>query len=105
VEGRRPQSKVTHAHRAQRVGIAALLLWPLSYAWVPLAERSPAWVLVLVLLAEIGAVVLGVAAIWSGVQARRREGDSTAARWAIGLGGFALKLVVAGNLLGLVLLS
>ena len=96
---------MTRAGRARRAGIAALLLWPLSYAWIPLAERSPDWVFVLVSLAEIGAVVLGVAAIWSGVQARRREGDPSAARWGIGLGALALTLVVAGNVLGVVLLT
>lgn len=96
---------MTRARRARRAGIAALLLWPLSYAWVPLAERNPDWVFVLVPLAEIGAVVLGVAAIWSGVLARRVEGDSSAARWGIGLGAAALTLVVAGNVVGAVLLT
>jgi hypothetical protein len=89
---------------ARRAGIAALLLWPFSYAWIPLAERSP-WVFVLVPLAEIGAVVLGVAAVWSGIQARRRAGDSPAARWGIRLGVLALVLVVAGNVVGVVLLT
>jgi hypothetical protein len=93
------------ARRARRAGIAALLLWPFSYAWVPLAERSPAWVFVLVPVAEIGAVALGIAAIWSGVQARRRDGDSSGARWGLGLGALALTLVVAGNVVGVLLLT
>ena len=93
------------ARRARRAGIAALLLWPLSYAWIPLAERNPAWVLVLVPVAEIGAVALGITAMWCGVQSRRREGDSEAARWAIALGGLTVTLVIAGNVVGLALLS
>jgi hypothetical protein len=96
---------MTRARRARRAGIAALLLWPFSFAWIPLAERSPWWVLALVPLAEVGAVVLAVAAVWSGVQARRRDGDPPAARWAIGLGALALTLVIAGNVLGLALLT
>jgi predicted MFS family arabinose efflux permease len=96
---------MTHARRARRAGIAALLLWPASYTWMPLAERSPAWVLVLVLLAEIGAVVLGVTGVWGGVQARRREGDSQTARWAIAVGALAVALVIGGNVVGLALLS
>lgn len=63
---------MTRARRARLAGIAALLLWPLSYAWIPLAERSPAWVLALVPLAEISAVVLGITAVmtsglWTGM--------------------------------------
>ena len=93
---------MTRARRARRASIAALLLWPLSYAWIPLAERSPAWVFVLVPLAEISAVVLDIAAVWGGVQSRRREGDSRAAWWAISLGALAVTLVVAGNMVAIV---
>jgi uncharacterized YccA/Bax inhibitor family protein len=96
---------MTRARRARRAGIAALVLWPLSYAWIPLAERSPGWVFVLVPLAEIGAIVLGITAVWGGVQSRRREGDSRAARWAIALGALAVALVAVGNVVGLALLS
>jgi hypothetical protein len=92
-----------HARTARRAGIAGLLLWPLSYAWIPLAERNPAWVLVLVPLAEIGAVVLGITAVWGGVRSKRRDGDSRAARWAIGLGALAVTLVIAGNMVSLAL--
>lgn len=95
---------MTGARRARRAGIGALLLWPLSYAWIPLAGRNPGWLLVLVPLAEIGGVVLGLAAVWGGMRARRLEGDSRAARWGIGLGALALTLVIAGNVLGVVLL-
>jgi uncharacterized YccA/Bax inhibitor family protein len=94
---------MTRPRRARRAGIAALLLWPLSYAWIPLAERSPGWVFVLVPLAEIGAVVLGITAVWGGVQSRRREGDSQTARWAIALGALAVTLVIAGNMVSLAL--
>jgi hypothetical protein len=96
---------MTRARRARRAGIAALLLWPLSYAWTPLAERSPGWVFVLVPLAEISAVVLGITAVWGGVQSRSREGDQQTARWAIALGALAVTLVLAGNVVGLALLS
>jgi uncharacterized YccA/Bax inhibitor family protein len=96
---------MTPARRARRAGIAAVLLWPLSYAWIPLAERSPGWVFILVPLAEIGAVVLGITAVWGGVHSRRREGDSQTARWAIALGALAVTLVLAGNVVGLALLS
>jgi hypothetical protein len=91
---------MTRARRARRAGIAALLLWPLSYAWIPLAERSPAWVFILVPIAEISAVVLGIAAVWGGVQSRSREGDSQTARWAMALGAMAVTLVIAGNMVG-----
>jgi hypothetical protein len=91
--------------RARRAGTAALLLWPLSYAWIPLAQRSPQWVLVLVSLAEISAVALGVAAMWMGAHARRRDGDSSDARWGIGLGALALTLVIAGNVLAIAILG
>lgn len=96
---------MTGARRARWAGIGALLLWPLTYAWMPLAGRGPAWVFVLVPVAEIGAVVLGLVAVLSGLRARRREGDSRAARWGIGLGGLALTLVIAGNVLGVVLVT
>jgi lysylphosphatidylglycerol synthetase-like protein (DUF2156 family) len=56
-------------------------------------------------LAEISAVVLGITAIWGGVQSRSREGDSHTARWAIALGALAVTLVTAGNVVGLALLS
>jgi len=96
---------MTRARRARRAGIAALLLWPLSYAWIPLAERSPGWVFLFVPLAEISAVVLGITAVWGGVQSRSREGESQTARWAITFGALAVTLVIAGNVVGLVLLS
>lgn len=96
---------MTRARRARQASIAALLLWPLSYAWIPLAERSPGWVFALVPFAEISAVVLGITAVWGGVRSRSREGDSHTARWAIALGALAVTLVTAGNVVGLALLS
>jgi hypothetical protein len=94
---------MTGARRARRAGIAALLLLPLSYAWVPLAGRGPGWVFVVVPPAELGTVVLGLVAVWGGLQARRREGNSRAARWGIGLGALAVTLVIVGNVLGVAL--
>jgi hypothetical protein len=58
--------------------MAALLLWPLSYAWIPLAQRSPPWILVLV---------------------------ASDARWGIGLGALALTLVIGGNVLAIAILG
>ena len=95
---------MTRARRARRAGIAALLLWPWSYAWIPLAERGPGWVFVLVPLAEIGAIVLGIMAIWGGVHSKSGEAESPTARWAIALGALAVTLVIAGNVVGLALL-
>jgi hypothetical protein len=82
-----------------------MLVWPFSYAWIPLGERSPAWVFILVPLAEVAAIALGVVAVWRGLQARRREGDSPAARWAVALGAVTLALVIGGNVLGVIFLT
>jgi hypothetical protein len=85
--------------------IAAWVLWPFSYAWIPLAGRSPGWVLLMVPVAEIGAVAFACAAIWTGVRARRRGTTSRDATWAISLGVLALLLVIGGNILAVALLQ
>lgn len=43
------------------IAVVALSLWRLSYAWVPAAGHNPPWVGILVPVAEIGAIVLGIA--------------------------------------------
>lgn len=82
------------------IPVIALLLWPLSYAWVPTAGRNPAWVSVLVPVAEIGAIVLGIAAIWLGSLVTRDDGGSRASERGVRLGMLVVVLVVGGNLLG-----
>jgi hypothetical protein len=59
------------ARRSLILGVLALALWPLSYAWVPWAGRNPDWILIVVPLAELGALACGVAALVTGLRARR----------------------------------
>jgi hypothetical protein len=84
--------------------ITAWVLWPLSYAWIPLAGRNPGWLLFVVPIAEIGAVAFASAAVWSGIRARRRDTTSRDAAWAIGLGVLGLLIVLGGNLLAVMLI-
>jgi hypothetical protein len=82
------------------MAIVALLLWPLSFAWIPAAGRNPDWILTLVPLVEIAAILLAIAAIWLGVLVTR-DGESTRSSDRGGrLGMLVVVLVVAGNLLG-----
>lgn len=82
------------------IAVVALLLWPLSYAWIPAAGHNPAWVGMLVQVAEIGAIVLAIAAIWLGSLVPRDEGGSRASERGVRLGMLVVVLVVGGNLLG-----
>ena len=85
------------------MAIAALALWPLSFAWIPSAGRNPDWVLVLVPLAEIAAILVAIAAIWLGVLVTR-DGVSTPASERGGrLGMLVVILVIGGSLIGQVL--
>lgn len=82
------------------MAIFALLLWPLSYIWIPAAGHNPDWVLVLVPLVEITAILLAIAAIWLDVLVKR-DGEATTASDRGGrLGMLVVVLVVGGNLLG-----
>ncbi len=92
------------ARRARMAAIAAWVLWPFSYAWIPLAGRNPAWLLLVVPLAEIGAVAFASAAVWGGIRARRRGTTSRDAQWAIGLGVLGLLIVLGGNILAVALI-
>lgn len=74
------------ARLALWLAVIALLLWPLSYAWVPLAGRNPDWILVLVPVAEIGSLLLAISAIWIGARARRigARCETPPGRWVSG---------------------
>ena len=86
------------------MAILALIVWPLSFIWVPSAGHSPDSVRTLVLLVEIAAILLAVAAIWLGVLVTR-DGENTPSSDRGGrLGMLVVVLVVAGNLLGQALL-
>jgi hypothetical protein len=86
------------------MAIVALILWPLSFAWIPAAGRNPDWVLTLVPLVEIAAILLAIAAIWLGVLVTR-DGENTQSSDRGGrLGMLVVVLVVGGNLIGQALL-
>jgi hypothetical protein len=85
------------ARLALGLGVVSLLLWPLSFAWLPAAGRNPDWILIIVPAAELGAVGCAIAAIWLGLRARRSGLASRGATWGPRLGGLALVLVVMGN--------
>ncbi len=86
------------------MAILALIVWPLSFIWIPAAGRDPDSVLTLVLLAEIAAILLAIAAIWLGVLVTR-DGENTRSSDRGGrLGMLVVVLVVGGNLLGQALL-
>ena len=81
------------------IAIFAVLLWSLSSAWNPAAGHDPAWVGILVPVAEIGAILLAVAAIWLGSVVKGDEGGSRASERGVRLGMLVVVLVVGGNLL------
>lgn len=86
------------------MAILALLLWPLSFAWIPAAGSNPDWVLTLVRLVEIAAILLAIAAIWLGVLVTR-DGENTRSSDRGGrLAMVVVLLVVGGNLVGQALL-
>jgi hypothetical protein len=89
--------------RAQLVlpmAIAALALWPLSYAWIPSAGRNPDWIAVVVPLAEIAAILMAIAAIWLGVLVTRDGVNTRSSDRGGRLGMVVVILVVGGNLIG-----
>ena len=86
------------------MAILALIVWPLSFIWIPTAGHDPGSVRTLVLLVEIAAILLALAAIWLGILVTR-DGENTPASDRGGrLGMLVVVLVVAGNLLGQALL-
>jgi hypothetical protein len=82
------------------MAIAALALWPLSYAWIPSAGRNPDWIVVLVPLAEIAAILVAIAAIWLGVLVTRDGVNTPSSDRGGRLGMVVVILVVGGNLIG-----
>lgn len=82
------------AQLALGLGIVSLVLWPFSYAWVLDAERNPDWILVLLQIAEWGAIACAIAAIWLGLRARRSGSRSRGAVWAPRIGAATVALVV-----------
>ena len=78
---------------ALTLGIIGLVVSPLSYAWIPSAGSNPAWIAVMVPIAEWGASGCAVAAIWLGIGARRAEEASAGATWAPRLGCLTLGLM------------
>jgi hypothetical protein len=82
------------------MAILALIVWPLSFVWVPSAGHNPDSVLSFVLLVEIAAILLAVAAIWLGVLVTRDGEDTPSSDRGGRLGMLVVVLVVAGNLLG-----
>ena len=86
------------------IAVLGLLVWPLSFAWVPAAGHNPEWVRLLVLIAEIGAVVLSIVAVWLGTLAARADRNTPSSDRGIRLGVLVVALVIGSNLLGQALL-
>ena len=90
-EARRRDAR--QARLALFVGAVGLLVWPLSYAWIPNAGHNPGWIGVLVPVAEFGAIACAIGAIWLGTRSRRSGVTSLAARWAPRVGWLTLAVM------------
>jgi hypothetical protein len=88
------------AHWVLPLAIVALVLWPLSFAWIPAAGHNPAWVLAMVPLAEIAAILLAIAAIWLGTFVARDQHSTRSSDLGVRLGMLVVILVVGSNLFG-----
>ena len=75
------------------LAVVGLLVWPLSYAWIPNAGHNPPWVGVVVPLAEWGAIACAIGAIWLGTRSRRAGPTSAAAIWAPRVGWLTIGLM------------
>jgi hypothetical protein len=75
------------------LAVISLLAWPVSYAWIPSAGHNPAWIGVIVPVAEWGAIASAIGAIWIGIRARRAGVRSPAAIWAPRVGWLTLGLM------------
>jgi hypothetical protein len=82
------------------LAVLALVLWPLSFAWIPAAGHNPDWILRLVPLAEIAAIVLAIAAIWLGAFVARDQHNTRSSDLGVRLGTLVVILVIGGNLVG-----
>ena len=87
------------------LAVMALLLWPLSYAWVPMAGRNPGFIMVLVPIAEIGSLLLASAAVILAHRARRRGRAGRSGSFGLWLGVLVIVLVIGGSLVGVLLLG
>lgn len=94
----------SHTSRSARwtlpLAVLGLLLWPLSFAWVPAAGNNPEWVRLLVPLAEIAAMVLAIVAVRLGTLAARSGRNTPSSDRGIRLGVLVATLVIGSNLLG-----
>jgi hypothetical protein len=84
---------VRQARLALFVGVIGLVVWPLSYAWIPNGGHNPDWIGWIVPVAEWGAVACAVIAIWLGIRSRRAGVTSLAAIWAPRVGYLTLGLM------------
>ena len=87
------------------LGLIAVVLSPLSYAWVPMAGRNPGFILALVPIAEIGSLLLASAAVILGYRARRRGAPGRSASLGLWLGSLVIALVIGGNPVGVLIAS
>jgi hypothetical protein len=85
--------------------VIALLLWPLSYAWLPMAGRNPGFIMALVPTAEIGSLLLAGAAVILAYRARRRGQPGRSASLGLWLGTLVIVLVIGGSLVGILLIG
>lgn len=102
------RSVIEPARRARRsawAAVIALLLWPLSYAWVPFAGRNPGVVLALVPIAELTSLILAVSAVVLAGRARRGGARGRDVSVGMGLGLLVIGLIIGGNVIGLMLQS
>jgi hypothetical protein len=75
------------------LGVVGLLVWPLSYVWIPNAGHNPDWIGWVVPMAEWGAIACAIAAIWLGLRSRRAGVISLATIWAPRVGWLTLGLM------------
>ena len=87
------------ARLALPIAVLALLVWPISFVWVPAVGHEPDWVYSFVLLAEVGVVALSIVAVWLGTMAARADRNTPSSDRAIRLGVIVVALVIGGNLL------
>jgi uncharacterized membrane protein YhdT len=101
-EGRMGDDSMDAARRARwalALGIAALVVWPLSYANLLSPDRPRLIFFALVPIAQVTALVLGYLAIEFGIKARRAGAPGASSLIAIALGALVLTVIVAGTVL------
>lgn len=103
-EGRMEDDSMDAARRARwalGLGIAALVVWPLSYANLLSPDRPRLFLFALVPIAQIAALVLGYLAVEFGVKARRKGARGPTELVGAGLGALVITVIVAGAILDL----